>query len=134
MRRSIMSVLLLVIAGSPAFALSDKPYTTLEQIDGVVLLPPAPSPDSAVQKQDLAAVLATQKSRTPELIKRAETDRDFQGFCHGPWFPVHHRGHSYNGGFYPQGHRRNQCHGRPRERLLAAAASVHLQQGRTARR
>lgn len=81
MRRSTMSVLLLVIAGSPAFALSDKPYTTLEQIDGVVLLPPAPSPDSAVQKQDLAAVLATQKSRTPELIKRAETDRDFQGFA-----------------------------------------------------
>ena len=80
MRRYAFAIVLAALAGSPALALSDKPYVTVDQIDGIMLLPPSPAMDSALQKQDLAGVLATQTSRTPELIKRAEADRDFQGY------------------------------------------------------
>lgn len=81
MRPYVVAVLLAVLAGSPALALSDKPYLTPDQFDGIMLLPPALAADSALQKQDMAAVLAMQQARTPELIKRAQADRDFQGFA-----------------------------------------------------
>jgi acid phosphatase (class A) len=88
MRWFAFTILLVLFASAPAFALSDKSYITLAQFDGIALLPPPPAADSVLQKQDLAAVLAAQKTRTPALIKRAQTDRDFFGFAtvFGPKF------------------------------------------------
>jgi acid phosphatase (class A) len=60
---------------SPAFALSNQPYIAPGTIDPIGLLPPPPAPDSEEQKDDLAAVLAAQKARTPELVKRALDDK-----------------------------------------------------------
>jgi len=81
MRLIIFATMLALCATGQALALSDKPYITLAQFDGITLLPPPPAANSVLQKQDLDAVLAAQKARTPELIKRAQTDRDFFGFA-----------------------------------------------------
>jgi len=90
MRKFAFAALLVLCVAGSAQALSDKPYTTLAQIDGIALLPPPPAADSVVQKRDLEEVLAVQKSRTPALIKRAQTDRDFFGYATvlGPKFTL----------------------------------------------
>lgn len=81
MRRFFFAAMLVVCAAGPAQALSENTYITLAQFDGIALLPPPPAAESVLQKQDLDAVLAAQKARTPALIKRAQTDRDFFGFA-----------------------------------------------------
>jgi len=88
MRAFAFATLFAMCIAAPALALSDKPYSTLAQFDGIALLPPPPAADSVLQKQDLDAVLAAQRTRTPALIKRAQTDRDFFGFANvlGPKF------------------------------------------------
>ena len=70
MRPIIFAALLVLCAVDSAQALSDKPYTTLAQIDGIALLPPPPAADSVVQKRDLEEVLAVQKSRAPKSTAR----------------------------------------------------------------
>jgi acid phosphatase (class A) len=81
MRKFAVAILLVVLNAPAGHALSDQPYLTASQFDGMALLPPPPAPDSALQKQDLAAVLAVQRARTPVLIQRAQADRDFLGFA-----------------------------------------------------
>ena len=44
-------------------------------------MPPPPAPGSAAQKRDLALVLEAQRQRTPELVKRAIADSEFNIFC-----------------------------------------------------
>jgi acid phosphatase (class A) len=44
------------------------------------LLPPPPPPNSEAQQRDLAVVLEVQKTRTPELVKRAIADNELSIF------------------------------------------------------
>jgi len=81
MRKYIAAALLVLMSTAPASALSDKPYLPANHIDAIMIVPPPAPVDSPQHEMDLSQVLAVQKSRTPALIKRAETDRDFTGFA-----------------------------------------------------
>jgi len=80
MRKAAVVALFVAASASQAFALSDKPYVTLEQIDAIALLAPPPAPHSLQQQRDMEQVLATQKTRTAEQIKRAQGGGDLGGF------------------------------------------------------
>jgi acid phosphatase (class A) len=66
------SMILLAVARPGAAA--EATFVTPDRLDLTRVLPPPPAPESADQKRDLAAVLATQRSRTPGQSKRALAD------------------------------------------------------------
>ena len=71
--RSLIAALFVAAAlQSPLIA--GQPYIDVEQISGVELLPPPPTPDSAEGIADLASARAVFKNRTPAEQKRAEKD------------------------------------------------------------
>jgi acid phosphatase (class A) len=71
MRKTLLgSVLLLIVTLGGPLAAAEATFITPDRLDLTKLLAPAPAPDSAQQKRDLAAVLATQNIRT-----KAEGDR-----------------------------------------------------------
>ena len=71
MRRTLLSsVLFLIVTLGGPLAAAEATFITPDRFDLTKLLAPAPAPDSAEQKRDLAAVLATQHTRT-----KAEGDR-----------------------------------------------------------
>jgi acid phosphatase (class A) len=75
MRNSIWSALaLLLLALAGPVAAAEATFVTPDRLDLTKLLAPAPAPDSAQQKRDLADVLAVQKVRTPAQADRALTD------------------------------------------------------------
>ena len=81
MRNALFAAFVILFSAASALALSDKPYVTPGEIEPINLLGPPPAINSAEQQQDLAQVLAIQKSRTPALIERAETDGGAFGYA-----------------------------------------------------
>ena len=65
-------ILILTMAGPVAAA--EATYVTPDRVDLTKLLPPAPEPDSAQQKRDIADILAVQMSRTQAQGERALSD------------------------------------------------------------
>jgi acid phosphatase (class A) len=68
------SVFFLIAALAVPAAAADATFVTPDRFDLTKLLPPAPAPESAQQKRDLADVLAMQKSRTSAQTERALAD------------------------------------------------------------
>ena len=68
----VLSILALSPSGG-ALA-QDMNFLTPNKVELLKVLPPPPPPNSEAQKEDVAAVLEVQKSRTPEIVKRAEAD------------------------------------------------------------
>src|ERR1700730_15558877 len=71
---ALCSVVLLMLAASPALSLSDKPYLAETDADFANLLPPPPADCSARDKSDLQAGLDRQKTLTPERLERIHAD------------------------------------------------------------
>jgi acid phosphatase (class A) len=70
--RSSVFAFLLLVAGPLLGA--EATYVTREQVDLTKVLAPPPSLKSEEQNHDLAALLAVQRSRTPEQAQRALAD------------------------------------------------------------
>lgn len=75
MMRKLAYALLLSFAVTPAFAISEKPYMAVNDVDFANLIPPPPTEASPVGKLDDQFILAQQKNMTPE--KMADIQRDF---------------------------------------------------------
>ena len=73
--RKLALAALLVIAATPAFSISEKPYMTPSEVDFATLIPPPPSETSALGKLDDQFILDAQKNMTPQ--KMADIQRDF---------------------------------------------------------
>ena len=73
--RKLALAALLVIAATPAFSISEKPYMTPNEIDFATLIPPPPSETSPLGKLDDQFILDAQKNMTPQ--KMADIQRDF---------------------------------------------------------
>jgi acid phosphatase (class A) len=73
---ALCSVVLMMLGASPALALSDKPYLVESDADFASLLPAPPADGSARDKADMQALLAMQKSLTPERLERIQTDTE----------------------------------------------------------
>ena len=71
---ALLSLVALCLATSPAFALSDKPYITRDDIDISSLLPSPPSETSPAGQLDLQIVKALQSNMTPERAKAIRDD------------------------------------------------------------
>jgi acid phosphatase (class A) len=77
MRNShLISIALLVLAATPALALSDKPYITKDDIDIASLLPSPPKETSPAGQLDLQIIADLQKNMTPERAKAIRDDLD----------------------------------------------------------
>jgi acid phosphatase (class A) len=76
----LVPVLWLLVAASPAYSLSDKPYLPAGQLDLIPLLPPAPQPGSLEQQRDVNAVLNIQRIRTAQQQQRAVDDAEVSIF------------------------------------------------------
>ena len=80
MRRLLLAGFsVLALASAAAFA-DEFVFLSHDRISLAKLLPPPPAPDSAAQQRDLALVLAVQKQRKPELVKRAIADNELSIF------------------------------------------------------
>ncbi|HEY4405987.1 MAG TPA: phosphatase PAP2 family protein [Xanthobacteraceae bacterium] len=73
---ALRSVVLILLGAAPALALSDKPYLAETDADFANLLPPPPSDGSAGDKADMAALLALQKTLTPQRLERIQADTE----------------------------------------------------------
>jgi acid phosphatase (class A) len=73
---ALCSVVLMMLGASPALSLSDKPYLVESDADFANLLPAPPADGSARDKADMQALLAMQKSLTPERLERIQTDTE----------------------------------------------------------
>jgi len=71
---ALLSVAALCLATSSAFALSDKPYITKDDIDIASLLPSPPSETSPAGQLDLQIVKNLQANMTPERAKAIRSD------------------------------------------------------------
>jgi acid phosphatase (class A) len=92
---ALCSVVLLVLGAAPALALSDKPYLAETDADFANLLPPPPADGSAGDKADLQALLALQKTLTPQRLERIQADTEqsvyqVAGEVLGPTFTKEH--------------------------------------------
>ncbi len=67
-------ITLLMLGASPALALSDKPYLIESDADFANLLPAPPADGSARDQADMRAVLALQKTLTPQFLERIQAD------------------------------------------------------------
>jgi acid phosphatase (class A) len=67
-------VTLLILGASPALALSDKPYLMESDADFANLLPAPPADASARDQADMQALLALQKTLTPQRLERIQAD------------------------------------------------------------
>lgn len=75
MRKSVlMSVAVLCLAASSAFALSEKPYITQADIDIASLLPSPPTETSPAGQLDLQIVKVLQQNMTPARAKAVRDD------------------------------------------------------------
>src|ERR1019366_638562 len=75
MRNSALSFLVLLMLGaSPALSLSDKPYLMESDPDFTNLLPAPPADGSARDQADMQALLALQKTLTPQRLERIQAD------------------------------------------------------------
>ncbi len=74
MRKFALAVLL-SLAATPAFSISEKPYMTVGEVDFVTLIPPPPAESSPLGKLDDQFILDAQKNMTPQ--KMADIQRDF---------------------------------------------------------
>ena len=75
MRNSALSFLVLLMLGaSPALSLSDKPYLMESDADFTNLLPAPPADGSARDQADMQALLALQKTLTPQRLERIQAD------------------------------------------------------------
>ena len=63
----IATLLALLLAPLPLLA-GPPPYLTAKQLDVTLMLPPPPAKGSALEQQEVAAVIATQKAASPERI------------------------------------------------------------------
>ena len=72
--RKLLSVAALCLVTSSAFALSDKPYITKDDIDIASLLPSPPTETSPAGQLDLQIVKDLQKNMTPERAKAIRGD------------------------------------------------------------
>src|ERR1700722_830532 len=72
----LCSLVLLTLGASPALSLSDKPYLAETDADFANLLPPPPGDGSARDKSDMQALLALQKTLTPERLERIQADTE----------------------------------------------------------
>ena len=89
-RRLLLAALLAGLIAAPALA-GAPPYLTAGSLDLSLLLPPPPPLDSALQAQELAAVIAAQQAASPERIAQAAADAsesvfDMFGATIGPRF------------------------------------------------
>jgi acid phosphatase (class A) len=73
---ALCSVVLLMLGAAPAWSLSDKPYLVETDADFANLLPPPPADGSARDKSDMQALLALQKTLTPERMERIQADTE----------------------------------------------------------
>ncbi len=71
---ALCSVVLLMLGATPALSLSDKPYLAETDADFADLLPAPPADGSARDKADMQALLALQKTLTPERLERIHAD------------------------------------------------------------
>jgi acid phosphatase (class A) len=67
-------ITLLMLGASPALALSDKPYLMESDADFANLLPAPPADGSARDQADMRALLALQKTLTPQRLERIQAD------------------------------------------------------------
>jgi acid phosphatase (class A) len=67
-------ITLLMLGASPALALSDKPYLMESDADFANLLPAPPADGSARDQADMQALLALQKTLTPQRLERIQAD------------------------------------------------------------
>jgi acid phosphatase (class A) len=65
---------LLMLGASPALALSDQPYLMESDADFADLLPAPPADGSARDQADMRALLALQKTLTPQRLERIQAD------------------------------------------------------------
>ncbi len=88
-------VTLLILGASPALALSDKPYLVESDADFANLLPAPPADGSARDQADMRALLALQKTLTPQRLERIQADTQqsvyqVAGEVLGPGFTKEH--------------------------------------------
>ena len=74
MRKLAMAVLL-SLAATPAFSISERPYMTVSDVDFATIVPPPPAESSAQGKLDDQFILDAQKNMTQQ--KMADIQRDF---------------------------------------------------------
>src|ERR1700730_4085957 len=92
---ALSSVLLLLLGAAPALSLSDKPYLAETDADFANLLPAPPADGSAGDKADMQALLALQKTLTPQRLERIQADTEqsvyrVAGEVLGPTFTKEH--------------------------------------------
>src|ERR1700730_16815790 len=73
---ALCSAVLLMLGAAPALSLSDKPYLAETDADFANLLPAPPADGSAGDKADMQALLALQKTRTPQRLERIQADTE----------------------------------------------------------
>lgn len=73
-RLALCSVVLLCLASSQAWSLSDKPYLRASDADFGNLLPPPPADGSELDKRDMQGVLELQKKLTPARLQQIQAD------------------------------------------------------------
>lgn len=66
---------LLIIAATPAFSISEKPYMAANEVDFATLIPPPPAETSLLGKLDDQFILDAQKNMSPQRM--ADIQRDF---------------------------------------------------------
>jgi len=71
---ALCSLVLLMLGAAPALSLSDKPYLAETDADFANLLPAPPADGSARDQSDMQALLALQKTLTPERLERIQAD------------------------------------------------------------
>ena len=74
--RKLALAVLLSLAATPAFSISDKPYMTVSDVDFATMVPPPPPETSAAGKRDVEFIVDAQKKMTPQLM--ADIQRDFE--------------------------------------------------------
>jgi acid phosphatase (class A) len=95
-------LILLLCFSAPLLA--GEAYLAPHQPDGVALLPPPPTPDSAEQAADFACARAVFKARTPAEQARAEKDSSLSLFNFAPAI-----GSSFQPGKFPKMEALFQC-------------------------
>ena len=71
---ALSSLVLLMLGAAPALSLSDKPYLAETDADFANLLPAPPADGSARDQSDMQALIAMQKTLTPERLERIQAD------------------------------------------------------------
>ena len=85
LRRLLLTSAVALALASPAFA-DEAPYVTAAQVPLLTLLPPPPAKDGALDRAEMAEVLALQASRSPERL--AQASRDVEESVYVMFIPV----------------------------------------------